>query len=387
MMKMLKKLSIFLVVFTFIVSSPGFAQDKGNFSTDPITHNGEKWRIGYYEGGEYQDYQRVLMATIRGLMNLGWLETVEIPEQEGIQTKELWKWLSANAKSEYLEFVEDAHYTANWDNELRQKMAADIIERLNQKQDIDFMIAAGTRAGQDLANDKHSTPTMIISTSNPIESKIIKSVEDSGYDHIHARVNPFRHEREVAIFYDIIGFQKLGIAYKDTVDGRSYASINSVEKVAQDMGFELVRCFTQGDHPDENIAVESVKQCFHELGQKADAIYVTVQPSIKPKHTPEFVEIANSYQIPTFSQPGSEEVKYGYLMSISVAGFKYLGEFQAEVMAKILNGAKPRDLNQLFEDPPKIAINLKTAEIIGYDPPVDVLGAADEIYQEIVTPE
>ncbi len=38
-------------------------------------------------------------------------------------------------------------------------------------------------------------------------------------------------------------------------------------------------------------------------------------------------------------------------------------------------------------NPPKIAINLKTAEIIGYDPPVDVLGAADEIYQEIEKPE
>ncbi len=52
-------------------------------------------------------------------------------------------------------------------------------------------------------------------------------------------------------------------------------------------------------------------------------------------------------------------------------------------MAKILNGARPRQLDQVFEGPPKIAINLKTAQIIGYDPPVDVLGAADEIYQEI----
>ena len=52
-------------------------------------------------------------------------------------------------------------------------------------------------------------------------------------------------------------------------------------------------------------------------------------------------------------------------------------------MAKIFNGAKPRQLDQLFEEPPKIAINLKTAELIQYDPPVDVLGSADEIYTEI----
>jgi hypothetical protein len=74
-------------------------------------------------------------------------------------------------------------------------------------------------------------------------------------------------------------------------------------------------------------------------------------------------------------------------MSISQAGFKYIGRFHAEIIAKVFNGAKPRQLEQLFEEPPRIAINLKTAEIIGYDPPVDVLGAADEIYQEIEKPE
>ncbi len=44
-------------------------------------------------------------------------------------------------------------------------------------------------------------------------------------------------------------------------------------------------------------------------------------------------------------------------------------------------------MEQLFEEPPKIAINIKTAEIIGFDPPVDILLAADEIFQEIEKPK
>jgi len=44
----------------------------------------------------------------------------------------------------------------------------------------------------------------------------------------------------------------------------------------------------------------------------------------------------------------------------------------------------PNELDQLFEEPPKIAINLKTAELIGFDPPVIILGAADEIFTETV---
>ena len=54
-------------------------------------------------------------------------------------------------------------------------------------------------------------------------------------------------------------------------------------------------------------------------------------------------------------------------------------------IAKILNGAKPRDLGQIFEVPPKIAINLKVAQRIGYKPTLDVLNSADEIYDEIET--
>ena len=53
-------------------------------------------------------------------------------------------------------------------------------------------------------------------------------------------------------------------------------------------------------------------------------------------------------------------------MSISRANFQYVGKFYAQTIAKIFNGAKPRDIGQLFEAPSKIAINRKTAEMIGY---------------------
>jgi ABC-type uncharacterized transport system substrate-binding protein len=385
-MKVFMKLSVFLLACIVLVNVSALATDKGDFSTKPTTNAGKRWRIGYYEGGEYIEYQQTLLATVRGMMDLGWIETAEIPPQQGVQTKELWNWLATDAKSAYLEFLADAHYSANWDTELRPKMSEEIINRLNQKQDIDLMIGMGTWAGQDLANDKHHTPTIVLAVSDALASGIIKSIEDSGYDHIHARVDPTRYERQIQIFHDIIGFRTLGAAYKNDVAGRSYAAIDKVEKVAKEVGFELVSCYVETS-PDVRQDEENVKKCFKELVEKVDAIYVTSQKGINSRSIPGLVEIVNSARIPTFSQAGSEEVKYGFLLSISQASFKYVGHFYAETIAKVFNGAKPRQLDQVFEDPPKIAINLKTAEIIGYDPPVDVLGAADEIYQEIATPE
>ena len=259
--------------------------------------------------------------------------------------------------------------------------------RLEKKKDIDLLIAMGTWAGKDFANDKHATPTMVLSASDPLSAGIIKSVEDSGFDHLHASVDPFRYERQLRVFHEIVDFKKLGVAYENTVNGKSYAAIDKVEKVAKDRGFEIVRCFTKSDIADTKIAEKSVQQCFNNLVQKADAIYVTVQGGISMRSIPMLVKIANEHKIPTFSQSGSEEVKYGFFVSISQAGFKYVGEFHAMTFAKVFNGAKPNQLDQLFQEPPKIAINLKTAEIIGFDPPLVLLGSADEIYKDIETPQ
>ena len=387
MMKTFKKILLVVFVLGFMLNMAVLAADKGNFSMTPATNNGKKWRVGYYEGGEYIDYQVIFIATIKGLMQLGWIEQADIPPQKGEQTTELWQWLSTGAKSKYIEFVKNAHYNANWDDTLRPKVAEKVIKRLNEQKDIDLMVAMGTWAGQDLANDKHHTPTLAFSVSNAVDAGIVKSAEDSGLDHFHAQVDPYRYERQLRTFHDVVGFKKLGVAYEDTVSGRSIASVDKIEQVAKERDFEIIRCYTKDDVPDKKIAEETVKKCFNTIAEQgADAIYATVQNGISSSSIPQLVEIANSHSLPAFSQSGSHEVKWGFLMSLSQASYKYIGEFYAKTIAKVLNGAKPRDIDQIFEEPPKIAINLKTAEVIGYNPPVDVMLAADEIFQEIEAP-
>ncbi len=384
-MNNLRKLCVLLAML-LAVSAAAVAGDKGEFQTTPTTDGGQRWRIGYYEGGEYIDYQKILIATIRGLMSLGWIEPAQIPRQQGEHTEALWKWLATEARSEYLEFVPDAHYSAHWDDGLRVETAERVIQRLQQRDDLDLMIAMGTWAGKDLANNRHHTSTMVLSTSDPLSSGIIKSVEDSGFPHIHATVDPARYERQIQIFHDIIGFRKLGVAYEDTVNGRSYAAIDVIEKNARERGFEIVRCNTQSDITETQIAEDSVVDCFEKLVRSADAIYVTQQGGVTRQSVPRLVALANEHHVPTFSMAGSEEVRLGFLASLSQAGFKYVGQFHASTFAKVFNGAKPNELDQLFEEPPKIAINLRTAELIGFDPPVLLLGAADEIFRDIATP-
>ena len=83
---------------------------------------------------------------------------------------------------------------------------------------------------------------------------------------------------------------------------------------------------------------------------------------------------------------GSYEVKQGIFMSLSNPKFKYVGKFHAKNMAKILNGAKPRQLEQTFAGPVKVAFNLETAKRIEFGAPMVLLGVADEIYTKIEAP-
>lgn len=352
-----------------------------NAQTLPVQNEGKKWRIAYYEGGPYNEYQKYFIATIRGLMALNWVETADIPPQRGEQTKDLWDWLRANAESDYIEFVEDGHYSAGWDEALRAGLAATIINRLNQQKDIDLIIAMGTWAGQDLANNKHSIPTLVLSTTDPIGAGIIKSAEDSGFGHVHARIGPERYRRQIRLFHDAIGFQKLGVAYNESETGRSYAAMDDVETVARERSFDVVSCHTKTDIRDTKEAEQSVIECFRKLATQTDAIYVTTQQGVSLESLPQLVQIAARAKIPTFSQVGVDEVKSGILLSMAQS-YKETGEFHARNIVKVFHGARPGDIGQIFEDPPKLAINLKTAEIIGYDPPLIVLGAADQIFHE-----
>ena len=376
------------VLYIFVCAAISFstvskAEDKLSFSSDPVLNDGKRWRVGYYEGGEYTDYQKEFTATIKGLMKLGWVEPQAIPEQLGERTDFLWKWLVTQIKSDYIEFVPGAHYSAAWDEELRIKTSAELINRVNSQKDLDLIIALGTWAGKDLSNDSHKTPTLVLSASDPLAAGIIKSVDNSGYAHLHATVDSSRFVRQVKLFHELVGFKRLGVAFENSPSGRSYAAIDAIEILSKERGFEVIPCYTQSDISEKAIAEASVISCFEQLAKNAEAIYVTNQGGVTYDSIPKLVEIANKHRIPTFSQSGAEEVKYGFLFSLSRAAFRYLGDFHALTIGKVFNGAKPGQLTQLFEEPPKVALNLKTAEIVGFNPPLLLLGAADEIYHEI----
>lgn len=382
-------LFVFFAALVFPFLFAGSARTEDGWPTTPKTNKGKKWQIGYLEGGVFYSYGPYLQKVIKGLMKLDWIQQAELPALDpNGDTRGLWQWLAKEAKSDYLEFLPDAHWSCNWDNAQRKETKIQLLNRLTHKKDLDLMIAMGTWAGQDLANEQHAVPTVVMCTSNAIQSGIIKSAQDSGLDHVHAMVNPTRYEKQIRLFHEATGFRKLGIAYEDSKAGRSYAALEDVERIAKELNFEIVRCYSVSDVPDAAVAFRSLLKCHEQLAPRIDAMYLTIQNGNELKNLPQLLAPLLRHGIATFAMRASDEVKYGVLMSLTTASTDYLGLSEAAVIARILNGAKARSLPQVFDDPTtKIAINMAVAKTIGYEPPNWVLELADEVYTEIQVPK
>lgn len=346
----------------------------------PTTH--ERWRIGYVESGDYIDYALTLAETADGLELLGWLEYTR-PRPDGLSGPELWKWLAENTRSEYLEFVADAYWRpGNFDAQQRGPMRKSISDRLNSRKDIDLLIAMGTWAGQDLRELGPPVPTIVGSVSDAIASGLADSEQDSGRDNMHTRIEPERYQRQLRLFHEIVGFDTLGIVYESSEEGRSYAAVAAAEQVAAERNFKLEHCHAPSASIPLEQAVENAVNCYVRLAERhVGAVYVTTHRGVTNESIETIATRLLQARIPSFSMAGSREVAKGLLMSIAQADLSHVGLFHAETIARTLNGAKPRQLSQLWVAPPKIALNLSTARRIGFDPPVDILLAADEVYE------
>ena len=375
----MKYIRVLLVFFGILVAGAVSSPESMGAAKEP----GRPVRVAYIEGGFYTDYARILVAVAQGLAELGVIADGDAPLPENAEsTADIWQWLCANAGGNAIEFVPDGYYSAGWDDTLFAKKRAELVARLNDTKDIDLVLAFGTKAGQAMAADDHSTPVAVLSVTDAVTAGIIPSPEDSGRDHVFAMVEPNRYYREVVLFHDIFQFKRLGIAYEDSEKGRASIALPQIRKAAEDSGFDLLTCVDTLYYDDPAPAVANLIRCHEKLAEAGvDAVYMTVNNGMQPEAMGDILRPLLEKRLPTFSQNGVEEVRHGVLLSISQINFSGQGMFAAKAIANIIKGESPRSQKQGYEEPLSLALNLRTAMLIGWNPSLAVLSAIDEIFQ------
>lgn len=333
----------------------------------------------------FSDYQRIFQGLALGLEERGLIRNGHVPlPKDSEEVRGMWEWMHRHAGGNRLVFLADGVYSAEWDSRQREKVRQDVLRRIREKKDVDMVLAFGTWAGQDLAAQDLPVPVIVSSVTNAVDAGIIPSVEDSGRDNLVAPIEPDRFKRQVLLFHDIFAFKKLGIAYEDTPAGRSSIALNEIEDAARELGVTLLRCTDTFDIQDTDLASERLLACHKKLvEQGAEAVYLTYNVGLQASAMRNVLQPLADAHIPTFSQLGVPDVVHGALLSVAQSNAAEEGRFSAGLVEAILKGARPRDLSPVFESPVSMALNLFMATLIGWNPPLEVLAAVDEFYQEM----
>jgi ABC-type uncharacterized transport system substrate-binding protein len=344
------------------------------------------WRVALIADGPRYEYQAVLQGLTERLAELGLIADGDVPRPgDGESLAPMWQWLAENAGGDRLRFVADALYSPEWNADLRAEVKKNLLERLRDGGDIDCVLAFGTWSGQDVGPENPRVPILVINATDAVGAGIIPSADDSGRDNLLAFVQPGRYKRQIRIFHDLIGFSRLGVVYADTPAGRSYVALGEIEEAAGEAGVELVRCtnaYLSGFEEVEVVA-ERLRACHEDLvRQGADAVYLTYAHGVDGVYNTASLAPLLKAGLPTFAQQGGSLVKRGALLSLAGNEIKAEGIFAAEALEKILDGRSPRSLPQRFESAVNLAVNLRTATLIGWNLPMSILAAVDEFYRD-----
>jgi ABC-type uncharacterized transport system substrate-binding protein len=358
----------------------------GDTLNAPSLNQGKRWRVAYVETGPYANYAGTLYYLLKGLESRGWVKGVErIPYTWGqTDTKEMWSYISSQKEfSSFIEFVPDSYYSLK----SIPGQEGEVVKRFSQKKDSDLLIVMGTVAGKLMSVEDVQSKIMVFSTSNAVKSGIVKAANSSGRQKVWAHLDPVRYKQQLQVFADIFQFKKMGVVYEDSPNGKAFAAVDDIEAVAKEKRFEIVRKLVPGTKgiEDQDRYFKDLLQAHAELAAEVDGFYYAVSPAPGIRQEQLYAVLQPFYEkrIPVFAQLGDEDVSRGALLSLARADFFGMGQFGAEQLAKLLNGASADTLPQLYSDTPTIALNFQVAKQIGYKPPFEILLVSDKVFLSI----
>ena len=334
-------------------------------------------RIAYVEVGPLGYNQRMFQGLARELYKNKLLTSP--PPEQVLSTQEYWKWLGQHAVSAQLHFLSDGFYSFSWKETLVDPVCKSVQERLEKRHDVDLILAFGTQAGQKMAKLPTDVAIIVAGVTNALEAGIVPSITDSGQDNLVTILEPLRYRHQLEFFHKVFPFRRLGIAYEDSAAGRNMISLAEIEAAAEELGVELVRAYADL-HDSSDLVARRLRACHEQLlEQHVDAVYLTYCSSMSDAQKQHALAPLIERAIPVFSQARVDDVKNGALLSFVDSGVSE-GRFAATLLLQILRGKLPRSLSQIFISPKLLAINLRTATAIGWNPSLEVLLSVDEFF-------
>ncbi len=345
----------------------------------PVPHtkpDGSKYRVGIIISGEYWEFFDSIKGLLEGFANIGWAKPVSIPGSIK-ESGQLIEWLSNQEFSEYLEFSPEYFYNLEWGD--NSSAVENRVVKRKPNADL-FLVYGGMAAKLLYQQESYPVPVIADAITDVFAAGVTSTESDSGRDFFTNKIDVDLFRKQIRLFHDITDFDKLGIVYGDDDYGVVYGAVRDVEAVAAERGFEIIR----NTNVKEEMAPDTVSlylAALEDVASKADVVYIGASTAVTEYDImPQIIRILDEKKKPSFALEGSIRVKNGILLSLASSGMIRSGIYTATKAAQIFSGVSPRSLDQAFESVPSAAINLATADEIGFKIPVDIIINSDEIY-------
>lgn len=237
----------------------------------------------------------------------------------------------------------------------------DIINGLDTSQ-YDMIYVFGTMAAQVALAKIKDVPIIFNVVQRPIEAKIAASWEHSGNNTTGAS-NMVSMESAFRTLALVLNIRKLAFVYNENDPAPGYQR-EDVEKIRKKFGFKVIDVTVQGtaDIP------EALKRI---VNAKVDAVMFPSDSFIKANAN-QIMATLNKHRIPTISIIPEMVKENGVLISLGPDYYE-LGRLAAQNAIQVFNGKQPTDVPIQTVPNLAISINLKTADLLGVNFPLQLL--------------
>jgi ABC-type uncharacterized transport system substrate-binding protein len=329
--------SIFLgVVIITMIFCPAVAAEK-------------KYKIVSLEHQIYGPYELSYQGFIKGIENLGYDKKVTIER-----------------------------FNAKGDLKLLDKKVAEVA----QSKDIDLVFTIGTHATKRAVKEIKNIPVVYTNLSDPVYAGIVTDWKSSGANYTGVET-PNHITISIKLIHQLLNFKSLGMIYLAGSPSHD-AAVKQVTALGKELEFKFIykgfplRDKNKKRYPKE-VVRNNIQETLDEVLPQGDVFFVQSSKTFQDNFDL-FRDAFVKYKKPSVGDP--VYIKKGIIMGIGRNKIVFGGQC-ADYAVKIINGTNPSDLPMDVGEKFTIDVNLEAGKLVGYDPPVDLLGAADNIYQEI----
>lgn len=359
------------------------AVQQGEEYAPVVQENGDKLRIGVLDIDPYEPASTYLYYVLQGLKNEGWITFDSLPfDETSMDIKSMVQELAQMDLGPYVEFVSDAVYYLAYEDEA--DIVANMHVQIESEKGLDIILAMGTDPG--LFMKKYDIPvnTLVCMATDPVASGIINSVDDSGDPKVWAQVEPAPYYRQIKFYHNIYPFENVGMVYSDAV----VAGIPDYQNGADELGITITGVQISDDWSTETAEgikayTEYLMGVYKDLIKSGiDAYVLNADLLTGDMDVAALIEPFNAAGIPVFVQDGENYVREGALLLVASTDNQGVGQFVAEVIAKVAHGVRPGDISCEYVSSPYMSINLGSAKNLGFRPSFELLLSCETIYTE-----